>query len=190
MEILIVTSLFAGFMAFHRGAARYLFALSRDGLTFRALGRIHRRHGTPHVAQAVQLAIVIVVVGGLAALGRDPYLQIAAPILALGTIGIVAMQGAASVSIVVFFRRRADERLWGTLIAPQLSSAGLIASAVLAVTNFGTLVGSSSGLIGLLPWLYVVAVTIGLAALARERARRPQHHASPSGGPSRSGAAP
>ncbi|MDQ2804544.1 MAG: APC family permease, partial [Pseudomonadota bacterium] len=86
MQILIVTSLFAGFLAFHQGAARYLFALSRDGLTFQALGLTHRRHRTPYIAQTLQLAIVIVVVGGLAALGRDPYLQIAAPTLALGTL--------------------------------------------------------------------------------------------------------
>ena len=172
MQILIVTSLFAGFMAFHQAAARYFFALSRDGLTFQRLGHVHRSHGTPHIAQALQLAIVVLVVGGLAALGRDPYLQIAAPTLALGTLGIIILQATASLSIMAFFRRRRDHRLWVTLIAPLLSGAGLITSAILAVANFGTLLGSGSGVGRELPWLYVGAVAIGLAALAQPGARR------------------
>lgn len=184
MEVLIVTSLFAGFLAFHQAAARYLFAVSRDGLAFRALGLTHRRHGTPHVAQAVQLTIVVLVVGSLALAGRDPYLQIAAPTLALGTLGIIVLQAAASVSIVAFFRRRGDRRLWSTFIAPLLSSGGLIASAILAVTNFGALVGSHSTVIGVLPWLYVVAAAIGLLALARLRASPSQPAGKSQGSPS------
>ena len=177
MEILVVSSLFAGFLAFHQGAARYFFAVSRDGLTFRWLGLTHRGRGTPHIAQALQLAIVTVVVGVLALFGSDPYLQIAAPILALGTLGIVVLQAAASVSIAAFFRRRGDRRLWATLIAPSLASAGLIAAAVLAVVNFGQLVGSSSAVVAALPWLYVVAAVAGLMAIARLRARRPEQYA-------------
>jgi amino acid transporter len=168
MEVLVVTSLFAGFLAFHQGAARYFFAMSRDGLTFRWLGRTHRSRGTPHIAQMAQLAIVALVVGVLAILGRDPYLQIAAPTLALGTIGIIVLQAAASVSITAFFRRRRDPRIWSTFVAPLLSSVGLIASAVLGVTDFGTLVGSRSSIIGALPWLYVVAAAIGLLVLTRQ----------------------
>jgi amino acid transporter len=172
IEVLVVTSLFAGFLAFHQGAARYFFALSRDGLSLRALGLTHRHHGTPHVAQAVQLAIVVAVVGSLALLGLDPYLQIAAPALALGTLGVILLQAAAGISIAVFFRRRQDERLWVTLVAPLFSSAGLIAAAILVVANFGTLVGTSSTVIRALPWAYLVAVAIGLAAAALAQGRR------------------
>jgi amino acid transporter len=163
MEILIVTSLFAAFLAVHQGAARYLFAVAREGLTVRALGSTHRRHGTPHVAQAVQLGLVVLVVGFLAILGHDPYLEIAAPIIGLGTLGVVLLQAAASVAIVAFFRRRADRRLWTTVIAPLAGGAGLVATAVLGIANFGTLAGSGSGVTDALPWLYVVAVVAGAA---------------------------
>ncbi len=163
MEILVVTSLFAAFLAFHQGASRYLFAIAREGLMVRTLGSTHRRHGTPHVAQALQLGLVVLVVGLLAILGRDPYLQIAAPMIALGTLGVVLLQAAASIAIVAFFRRRGDRRLWTTLIAPLIGAAGLLASAALGIINFGTLSGSGSGVTGALPWLYLLAVATGAA---------------------------
>ena len=50
-ELLIVTSLFAAQLAVFNVAARYLFALGRDGVLPRALGRTHGRLQTPHVAE-------------------------------------------------------------------------------------------------------------------------------------------
>ncbi len=41
MELLVVTSLFAAFLAFHCNTARYHYALARDGLLPRALSRTH-----------------------------------------------------------------------------------------------------------------------------------------------------
>lgn len=172
MQVLVVTSVFAGFLAFHQAASRYMFALSRDGLLPPALRRTHPVHRSPFVAGAVQIAAVVVVVGALGLAGDDPYLGIAAPILGLGTLGVIILQAAASLSVVAFFRRRRDSRLWTTLIAPGLACAGLVTTIVLVCVNFGTLSGSSSDVVALLPWLYLLAAALGaLVALHMRRAR-------------------
>jgi amino acid transporter len=163
MEILVVTSLFAGFLAFHQAAARYFYSLGRDGLLPRRMSRTHRVHQSPVVATLVQLAVVVVVVGVLGLSHNDPYLKIAAPILGFGTLGIILLQAGASVAVVGFFRRRRDPRMWTTVIAPVLGAAGLIASAVLVIINFGTLTASTSGGVKQLPWLYLVAALGGVA---------------------------
>ena len=100
-----------------------------------------------------------------------------------GTLAIVGLQAAAAFSVVVFFRRRHDPRLWSTLIAPALGGAGLLTAFILAIVNFRTLAGSDSDIIALLPWLILIvrrarlrrrAVAQGQQArgLRRPRARR------------------
>ncbi|MEU1229585.1 APC family permease [Streptomyces sp. NPDC005828] len=49
MGILVVTSLFAAFLAFHCNTARYQVALARDGLLPRSMARIHPKHSSPPV---------------------------------------------------------------------------------------------------------------------------------------------
>jgi amino acid transporter len=173
MQVLVVTSLFAGFLAFHQAASRYMFALSRDGLLPRPVGRVHPAHHSPFIASAIQILLVVIVLGALGLAGQDPYLQISVPILGLGTLGVILLQAGASVSVVAFFRRRRDERLWTTLIAPGLGSAGLITSAVLVCINFGALTASTSTLVKLLPWLYLVALLAGSAVAFWLRSARP-----------------
>jgi amino acid transporter len=173
MQILVVTSLFAGFLAFHQGAARYFFAVARDGLLPGALAHVHPRRGSPYLASLLQIAIVVVVVGALGMAGLDPYLHITAPILGLGTLGVIMLQAGASLSVVAFFRRRADRHWWSTLVAPALASAGLMGTVVLVCVNFGTLTGSSSTIVRLLPWIYLAAAIGGLGAVAWLRSTRP-----------------
>jgi amino acid transporter len=176
MQVLVVTSLFAGFLAFHQAASRYMFALSRDGLLPRAVGRVHRVHHSPVIAGAIQILLVLIVVGALGLAGQDPYLQISVPILGLGTLGVILLQAGASVAVVAFFRRRRDERLWTTLIAPGLGSAGLITSAVLVCINFGALTASTSTVVKLLPWLYLIAFATGAVVAFWLRSARPYRY--------------
>lgn len=178
MQVLVVTSLFAGFLAFHQAASRYMFSLARDGLLPRSLARTHPRHHSPYIASALQLSVIVAVVGALGLAGRDPYLEIAAPILGLGTLGIIVLQAWTSVSVVAFFRQRRDPRLWQTVLAPILASCGLIASAVLVVINFDALTGSASGVVQALPWLYLGAAVVGFAVAAWMRNSRPGQYRS------------
>ena len=74
MQILVVTSLFAAFLAFHCNTARYHLALSRDGLLPRALSRTHPRYGSPVMASAAQFGLLAAVVIGFTLVGQNPYL--------------------------------------------------------------------------------------------------------------------
>ncbi|MFD0564114.1 APC family permease [Kitasatospora saccharophila] len=47
MHVLIIVSAFASALAFHNAAARYLYALGREGLLPRGLGRVSPRTGSP-----------------------------------------------------------------------------------------------------------------------------------------------
>ena len=177
MQILVVTSIFAAFLAFHCNTARYHYALARDGLLPSALSRTHRKYGSPIVASAVQLALVALVVTGFAIARKNPYLQLSTAFYGLGVIGVVLLQAIASVSIVGFFLKRdEDVSKWGTIVAPSLGALGLTAGLVFMVRYYSTLTGSTEAWINALPWLLVVAAVLGAIAATVLRAREPSEY--------------
>ncbi len=160
MEILVVTSLFAAFLAFHCNTARYHLALARDGLLPRSLARLHPKHGSPVNASAAQLGLLALLVIGFAAVGQDPYLGMGISLYGVGVLGIVLLQAIASVAIVAFFlRHRREESLWGAIIAPALGGLGLVVGLVFMVLNYETLTGST------LTWVNAMPLALALAAL-------------------------
>ncbi|MFD1660513.1 APC family permease [Streptomyces caeni] len=173
MEVAMCTSLFASTLSVHNACSRYMYALGRDRVLPVALGTPHRRTAAPSAASLLQVLLDAVVVAAFAAAGLHPYLNLATSMLGLGTVGIIALQAAAALSIVVYFRRhRAIGHWWTGLVAPLLGAAGLLAALVLVLRNFTTLSGTSSAVVHALPWLLLVAVAAGAwrAAWMRSRA--------------------
>jgi len=169
MYVLLITSMFAVVLSFHNTLARYLYSLGRNGVLPAVLGRTHRRHQAPHIASAVQSGIAIVIVGVFAAAQADPFAQLYSWLVAVGTVGVLVLQGGCSAAVFAFFRRtKVDRRPWHTMAAPVLGTLGLGMAVYLSVTNFDQLTGVASGPISLLPWLLVVAA-IGGIAVARLR---------------------
>src|ERR687889_816615 len=62
MQVLILTGSFACAMAFHNVAMRYGYALGREGILPKALGRTHPTHKSPYVASMVQTAVAVALV--------------------------------------------------------------------------------------------------------------------------------
>jgi amino acid transporter len=178
MHLLIVTSLFAAVLALHNATSRYLFALGREGLLARALGRTHPRHRSPYIASRAQIAIAAVVVAGFAIGGADPYLLLGTSMGGLGTLGIVALQAAAAAAVIGYFRRRRDPRIWTTVIAPFAGAAGLVTACVLIVHNYSALTGRHSGIVNQLPWLLLAAAVAGVAYAVWLRSARPEVYAA------------
>jgi amino acid transporter len=159
-------------LAFHNTLARYLYSLGRAGVLPSALGRTRATDGAPYVASAVQSCTTTLIVGLFAIFGADPFLNLFAWLVGLGTLGVLVLQAAASVAVIAFFRRtRADTRPWQTLVAPLLGLAGLVAAIYLVLHNFDVLTGATSGVVPLLPWLVVLAALAGLATWAAMRER-------------------
>ena len=166
MNVLLVTSTFAVLVAFHNTLSRYMFALGRSGVILpRALGRTHRRWQSPHVASITVSAVTFVVVGAFMITGADPFSQLYAWLVGVGTVGVLLLQAATSAAVVAFFlrKKRAEFRLWSGAVAPVLGAAGLGAAVWLAVDNWELLAGTDSGLPTLLPWLLVLAAVTGVA---------------------------
>lgn len=189
MQVLVVTSLFAAFLAFHANTSRYHFALARDGLLPRRLAWTHPRYDSPLGGSIVQLALTAIVTIAFALAHQDPYLSMSASLYGMGLLGIVALMGATSFAAIRFFlvRSTGESRL-ATLVCPLLGGVGLTAGLVLMVENYSTLTSSAVAWINELPWLLVLAA-VGGAVVAL--VRQPQTasdvdealHAAPSGAP-------
>lgn len=106
MNLLFVTSLFAGVVAFHNGVARYMYVAGREGLLPRGLGVTHPQYQSPHVGSIVQTAIAITVVGIFAVTGQDPVLALFSWATNVGTLAIMLLMTFTAFAIIAFFARR------------------------------------------------------------------------------------
>lgn len=174
MGLMVLTSLLAATLATHNAASRYMFALGREGVLPRRLGALHRTHLSPYVASLTQTTLTMAVLVAFALARLDPYLNLAASMIALGTLGIVAMQAAAAVSVPLYFHRNGGGQWFRTTLAPLLGAFALATAVVLTATHYSTLTSTSSPIINALPWLYVVAIIGGLVYARRLQVTRPE----------------
>lgn len=177
MQFFLCTSVLAAALALHNAANRYTFVLGREGVLPSWLGRAHPRHHSPSRASLAQSVLSLLVVGGFALAGLDPYTNLATSTLGLGTLGIVLLQAGAAVAVLCFFWRRADRHWWRTGLAPLLGAIGLVVTAVLLLINFPLLTGTGNPVVNALPWLLFVAVLCGVGYALWLRARYPHRYA-------------
>ncbi|MCC9705438.1 APC family permease [Streptomyces sp. MNU76] len=171
LPILLATSLFAGLLAFHNSANRYLFSLGREGLLPHGLTAVNRRH-SPWVAGAVQTAIAVLLVVPFAILGKDPVLTLFSWFSGVAVLGIMLLYFLTSVSVIVFFRRSgADTRPWNTLIAPVLGALGIAGAIWLIIANFTTLIGGDQTTAIWLQLTVPVVLILGVVAARLTRSR-------------------
>ncbi|MES5820531.1 APC family permease [Streptomyces sp. RG80] len=173
LPILLATSLFAGLLAFHNSANRYLFSLGREGLLPGGLCAINRRH-SPWVAGTVQTVIAVAFVLPFALLGKDPVLTLFSWFSGVGVLAIMLLYFLTSVSVVVFFRReRLDTRPWNTLIAPVLGAVGIAGAIWVILANFTTLIGGDSTTATWLELTVPAVLVLGVVAARVTRDRAP-----------------
>ncbi|MFW3168767.1 APC family permease [Geodermatophilus sp. CPCC 206100] len=174
--VLVVTSSFAAVLAFHNAAARYFYALARDGFLPAPLARTHPHRGSPYVAGIAQVVVLSLLVFGFAAAGLDPLLNLATSLTGLGAVGLESLLTLTSVAIVVFFWRQ-GRRDFGHVVAPAIAAVALGVATVLSFVNYPSLTGSPSPIINSLPWLHLVTVVVGLAVALVVRRRDPARYA-------------
>ncbi|OBF13726.1 hypothetical protein A5727_16865 [Mycobacterium sp. ACS4331] len=163
MQVLLVMSLLASLLGIHNAASRYFFALGREGLLPRAFASSHPKHESPWVGSLTVTALTVGAVAVAAVSGSDPYLGLAGCMLAVGTLGIVGLQAATSVSAFVYFRRSGEPtKLWSTVIGPVVGAIGLSAAVYLGLNNFPLLTGTETGWQNYLPWALGAALVIGI----------------------------
>ena len=142
MGWLVISSLFAGLLAFQNCSARYLFSLGRAGVLPGAL-RHTNRYGEPATASMVTSAITGVVIVVFAAVGLDPVVNLFFWMSGLAVISVVTVEILVCVAVLVHFARHGGDRhWWSTTLAPALAGLGLLTGLYLLMSRFGLLAGT------------------------------------------------
>ncbi|MFG2934415.1 APC family permease [Streptomyces sp. NPDC048282] len=163
IALLMLVSQWAVALAILNATARYTRALAQEGLLARRLAHSHPTYQSPHVSVVTLLLLSAALIGVGWAMGFDPYLDMSSVLFGVGIIGIVAIQAAACLSVILYFRKDASFHWWRTLLAPTLGLLGLGASVVLMIDKFSFVSGKNSPWVGALPWLLVAVTAAGIA---------------------------
>jgi len=144
MSWLVISSLFAGLLAFQNSAARYFFALGRADVLPRKLDQVNGR-GAPWVATLVTsvFSLVVIVIFWIANL--DPVVNLFFWFSGLAVLAIVFVEILVSISVIAFFSRHQGEAsVWAAVIAPLLSIIGLTVGLWLLASRFALLAGTAA----------------------------------------------
>ncbi|HET6211825.1 MAG TPA: APC family permease, partial [Micromonosporaceae bacterium] len=164
-NVLFMTSLFAAMLSFHSAVGRYMFALGREGVLPRPLGRTNLRTGAPRTASLVQSAFGVVVIVVYAVAGWDPMVRLFFWLGTTGGFGVLCLLAATAIAIIRFFAMdRRGENAWRRVIAPGLAAIALLGMVWAGVANYSTLLGVKPGAIEAwaLPSLYAVTAVLGI----------------------------
>ena len=142
MSWLVLTSLFAGLLAFQNSAARYFFSMGRAGVLPRALDRVNKA-GAPLTGSIVTSVITGIVIVLFAVTGKDPVLNLFFWFSGLAVVAIVLVEFLVCMAVVAFFRRHPGEAsVWKVVVAPILAAIGLLFGEYLLMSRFGLLAGT------------------------------------------------
>lgn len=143
MSWLLISSMFAGVLAFHNSATRYFYAMGRSGLLPSSLA-VTGRFKTPVRASVLQTLIGVVTIVAFALAGLDPVVTLFYWFAITAILGLTFIQGLVCVAVMRFFREtRADTRLWNTLVAPLLGLVSIIVAEYLLLSRFGLISGTA-----------------------------------------------
>jgi amino acid transporter len=144
MSWLVLTSLFAGLLAFQNSSARYFFAMGRAGVFSQRLDNTNR-FGAPGNGSILVSAITLIITIIFIARAWDPVLNMFYWFSAVAVIAIVIVEILVSISVIAYFRRtKEDTRVWHTMIAPILAVIGLALGLYLLMSRFALFAGTAA----------------------------------------------
>ncbi|TWF75018.1 amino acid/polyamine/organocation transporter (APC superfamily) [Pseudonocardia hierapolitana] len=174
MQWLVLSSIFAATLSLHGSLSRYLFAMGRGGMLPAALGTTHRRMKSPHLASLTQTGVTTTLTVLMVVSGADLLSVIYPWMVGIGSVAILVLYVAASISVCVSLRRSPTEtRLWVTTIAPITAAIAMGAVLVLAIVNYGFLTGTTNPVANSLWLLAPLAGLVGYAVRPRRRGVEP-----------------
>ena len=177
-KVLIITGSFACALAFWQTSNRYVFAMGREGILPRILGRTHATHKSPFVSTIVVGLLVVMItslfasgaVGGgqRAAAGYTQgdaltaLLQVGTWIPFQGNSLLFPLMAVVGLAIMVYFIREARDGFhwWKTFVAPILGAASISFAFYLMMKNrAGITFGAYEGWV---KWVPVISLLIFL----------------------------
>jgi amino acid transporter len=138
MEILVISSLFAGLLAFQNANARYVFALGRAGVLPASLSRTNSS-GAPVGGVIVTSVIAIAVIVLFAVLALDPVLNLFFWTSAIAAISIMVVEILVSIAVIRFFMQNPGTHWFKAVVAPALSALLLSGGLYLLMSRFNLL---------------------------------------------------
>lgn len=141
MKILVLTSLFAGLLAFQNAASRYFFAMGRAGVMPENLATTNSS-GAPQRASLVTSLIAGAVIVIFAVTGLDPYTQLFSWMSGISVIAIVLVEILVSLAVLRYFNSQPNTNIWKTKVAPITSIVLLLTSLYLLMARFNLLAGT------------------------------------------------
>ncbi len=168
---LLIISNFASWMAAHNMCSRYLYAFGRADLLPKALEKTNK-HKSPFVAAVVNIVFSLCLAFLLALFQLDPYSEIGAICSAIAIVGIMLLELAVCIAVIMYMRKHNSEPGYGhnvfqTTIAPIIALVGMGYVMFLVLSNFTLLTGYESLPINLLlGGLMVIVGVIGFVVAA------------------------
>jgi amino acid transporter len=170
MQILILTGSFACAMAFHNIAMRYFYAMGREGVLPRVLGKTHNAHRSPYVASVVQTVVAVVIV---AAWGIDEgfdnptaaaYVGVYGMMAVQGVVYILAIQALCALAIIVYFRKHKElhSNPLVVIVCPLIAIVAQVYAIYLLFDNIHVIAGTIS-YADQIWWIAVVGVVVSAA---------------------------
>jgi amino acid transporter len=176
--VLLCTSLLATYIAIHAAAARYIYALAREGLLPRLLSRFDEARKVPTAATiCVSVASVICLIG-IAGAQSTPYASTIPVLIGMGTLGIIALQAAAAIAILFYVIRRRTEAGPVVLIASLCGAGGLSLALAAVCANFTLLSTVKTPFVAWLPIIYPAVLASGILFSFWLRRTRPEQYAA------------
>ena len=175
VSVLLLTSIIASALAIQNVSARYLFSLGTDRVLPAFLGKVHRRHRSPYISASLIGAIWAAGVVIFALLGASPD-GLYAKASGSGTFAILVLMLAASVAVVVYFRKNratGPNATWKTFVAPVIAALGFAGITVLAIANYSELIGDTGLVTTLLLVLTFAIPVVGVLVAQILRVKRP-----------------
>jgi amino acid transporter len=164
--IVYISALISGFacaLASVNAASRLLFSMGRYQVLPSALGLVHHRHRTPHVAVAFCCGFVVIACLLMLPLGL---------LDAFGLAGTFATLGFLVVYLLVCIAAPIDMRRTGVL-PPRQATIAAIGSLLVAFVMVGSLYPAPDYPYNLVPYLFGLYMAVGAVWFASLKMRRP-----------------
>ena len=186
MGYLVLTSCFAGILAFQNAIARYFFAMGRGGVLPAAFGKTNGS-GAPQNGVILTSVLALVIMLGFAAAGLDGIGNLFTWMSAITAVAIMFVEVLVSIAIMVYLRKDGTFNVWKSTIAPLLSAVGLAFGLYLLMSRFNLLgnlaaegvdptLPDSAWMLSPMGWAFVlspfIAAVIGFVVAAATKSKR------------------
>ena len=140
MEWLVVSSLFAGLLAFQNANSRYVYALGRAGVLPKALGKTNK-FGAPTGGVIVTSVLALIVVVLFVVQNLDPILNLFFWSSAITAIAVMLVELLVSVAVIRYFMKNPGTHWFKAVVAPAISTLVLSFGLYLLMSRFNLLSG-------------------------------------------------